>query len=145
VVSESKEFMSVEWKYEQRISSDPNLCAPIVEQLISKLDEFGWADKDAFAIHMAVEEAIINAIKHGNECRPNTTVHIKMKLTGEQFQATVTDEGPGFDLDNIPDPTNQENVEKCSGRGVMLIRHFVDEVQYNSRGNSVSMTKHKSN
>lgn len=136
--------MSEVWKYDQRIKSDPNLCAPIIEILLGKLADFSWTDKDAFAIHMAMEEAIINAIKHGNECRPNTTVRVEMKLSGQDFHATVTDEGPGFDVTKVPDPTEQENLEKCSGRGVMLIRHFVDQVKYNSSGNSVTMAKQKS-
>lgn len=136
--------MSSAWKYDQRIKSDPNLCAPIIEILISKLADFDWADKDAFAIHMAMEEAIINAIKHGNQCRPNTSVHVVIELDDQHFQATVTDDGHGFDLTNVADPTREENLEKCSGRGVMLIRHFVDQVEYNDRGNSVCMHKAKS-
>jgi serine/threonine-protein kinase RsbW len=136
--------MSSVWKYDQRIDSDPNHCAPIIEILIGKLADFGWVDKDAFAIHMAMEEAIINAIKHGNQCRPNTSVHVLIELDYQHFKATVTDDGHGFDSTNVPDPTQEKNLEKCSGRGVMLIKHFVDQVDYNERGNSVCMQKTKS-
>jgi len=93
---------------------------------------------------MAMEEAILNSIRHGNKCQSGTFVHVVMELDDVQFSGTVTDEGAGFDPETVPDPTNDSNLEKCSGRGVMLIKHFVDEVNYNDCGNSVSMRKKKS-
>ena len=135
--------MPLTWKYDQRIASDPDLCAPIIAQLLDQLTLHTWSNKDAFGIHMAMEEAILNAIRHGNKCRPGTFVHVTMELDDVQFEGTITDEGTGFDPDCIPDPTEDQNLDKCSGRGVMLIKHFVDEVNYNACGNSVSLSKTK--
>ena len=93
---------------------------------------------------MAMEEAILNAIRHGNQCQPDTFVHIVIELDAVQFTGTVTDEGAGFDPEDVPDPTDDSNLDKCTGRGVMLIKHFVDKATYNACGNSVSLSKKKS-
>ena len=135
--------MPSKWKYDQQIASDPDLCAPIIAQLLDQLAIFGWSTKDSFAIHMAMEEVILNAIRHGNECRKGTFVHVTMELDDLQFSSTVSDEGTGFDPAEVPDPTDNANLDKCSGRGVMLIKHFVDEVTYNACGNSVTLSKAK--
>ena len=136
--------MPSKWKYDQKIESDPDLCAPIIAQLLQQLDLLEWSNKDAFGIHMAMEEAIQNAIRHGNKCQPNKFVHIVIEVDDVQFNGTVTDEGPGFDPADLPDPTDDSNLDKCTGRGVMLIKHFVDEATYNACGNSVSLSKKKS-
>ena len=136
--------MPSKWKYDQKIESNPDHCAPIIAQLLQQLDLLNWSNKDAFGIHMALEEAILNSIRHGNQCRPGTFVHIVIELDDVQFKGTVTDEGPGFDPNDVPDPTDDSNLDKCTGRGVMLIKHFVDEATYNSSGNSVSLSKKKS-
>ena len=135
--------MPEKWKYDQRIASDPDLCALIIGHLLDQLTHFGWKDKDAFAIHMAMEEAILNGIRHGNKCCPDKRLHIVMEMDELQFSSTITDEGAGFDPEAVPDPTEDSNLDKCSGRGVMLIKHFVDEVNYNACGNSVSLSKTK--
>ena len=135
--------MPSKWKYDQQIASDPDLCAPIIAQLLDQLAIFNWSTKDSFGIHMAMEEAIQNAIRHGNECRSDKFVHVTIDLDNLQFRSTVTDEGQGFDPEAVPDPTEDVNLDKCSGRGVMLIKHFVDEVKYNPCGNSVTLSKKK--
>ena len=92
---------------------------------------------------MAMEEAVMNAIKHGNKRDPSKHVHVIVNLSDTQFYAQVTDQGLGFDPDDVPDPTLEENLEKTSGRGLMLMKNFVDTVQYNEIGNSVELTKVK--
>jgi serine/threonine-protein kinase RsbW len=104
-----------------------------------RLHEYG--DRDIFSIKLALEEALINAIKHGNQMDRNKSVHISYRITADRFDVTVTDEGRGFDPNDVPDPTAVENLERPSGRGLMLMRHYMTEVCYNSAGNSVSMTK----
>ena len=135
--------MPSKWKYDEQIASDPDLCAPIIAQLLDQLTIFDWSTKDSFGIHMAMEEAIQNAIRHGNECRSGKFVRVTIDLDDSQFKSTVTDEGQGFDPEVVPDPTEDGNLDKCSGRGVMLIKHFVDEVTYNACGNSVTLSKTK--
>ena len=132
------------WKYDQRIVSDPNNCAIVIRELVQQLEQSGWENKDVFGIHMAMEEAIMNAIEHGNQSDPAKRVHIVIELADDRFEARITDQGDGFDLDDVPDPTADENLEKTSGRGVMLIQHFVDQVCYNEVGNSVHLVKQRS-
>ena len=132
------------WRFDKRIDSVPDNCARIIETLLVQLESYGWSNRDSFGIHMAMEEAILNAIRHGNRCDPDKQVHIKIELCHERFCSQVTDQGAGFVLNDVPDPTLEENLENTCGRGVMLIKNFVDRVQYNETGNSVELTKTKS-
>ena len=93
---------------------------------------------------MAVEKALMNAIKHGNESNPDKPVHVVLQFSDTQFYGKITDQGVGFDPECIRDPTTDENVGKTCGRGVMLMKNFVDTVSYNACGNEVEMTKQRS-
>lgn len=93
---------------------------------------------------MAMEEALMNAIHHGNQCAEDKEVHVRIEIWSHQFYSCITDQGCGFDPTELPDPTSEENLEKDSGRGVMLMKSFVDEVIYNDKGNSVELRKKKS-
>ena len=131
------------WKYEERIPSDTTLGNKIVLQIVENMQRIGWSDQDIFGIHMALEEAIINAIKHGNECDPDKHVHIIVDSSHQEFYLKVTDQGAGFDPDAVPDPTADENLELGSGRGLLLMKHYMDEVKYNERGNSLEIRKNR--
>src|SRR6185312_4534394 len=98
-------------------------------------------DHDAFSIKLALEEALVNAIKHGNQMDRAKKVRIAYQLLADRFHVQITDEGPGFDPSDVPDPTAFENLERPCGRGLMLMRHYMTEVAFNERGNSVHMSK----
>jgi serine/threonine-protein kinase RsbW len=98
-------------------------------------------DRDIFAIRLAVEEALVNAIKHGNQQDRNKQVMLSYYLEDDAFCIRIRDEGPGFDPTSVPDPTLQENLERCSGRGLMLMRYYMTEVHFLERGNLVIMKK----
>jgi serine/threonine-protein kinase RsbW len=131
------------WHFDQSLESDPDQCALVIAKLLEQLDRFEWTNRDVFAIHMSMEESILNAIRHGNCCAPNKRVQVRIDLDSSRFYAKITDEGSGFKLEDIPDPTLEENLENTSGRGVMLIRVFMDKVAYNDKGNSVELFKVK--
>jgi serine/threonine-protein kinase RsbW len=131
------------WRLDQLIESDPDNCAVIVSQTLRQLEQCEWSSRDVFAIHMSLEEGILNAIRHGNCCNPEKRVHIVIELDRDNFYAQISDEGKGFCLADVPDPTQEENLEKTSGRGVMLIKTFMDRVVYNTSGNSVELFKRK--
>jgi serine/threonine-protein kinase RsbW len=97
--------------------------------------------RDLFSIKLALEEAMVNAIKHGNQYDRNKKVEIAYQVTSERFIIRITDEGDGFDPADVPDPTAVENLERPCGRGLMLMRHYMTEVDYNKSGNSVQMSK----
>jgi serine/threonine-protein kinase RsbW len=132
------------WHFDQSIDSNPDNCAPLIEQILEQLERFEWTNKDVFAIHMSMEESILNAIRHGNRCSPEKRVRVRIDLDELTFYSQISDEGEGFCLEQVPDPTLEENLEKTSGRGVMLIRVFMDRVVYNEKGNSVELFKTKS-
>jgi len=98
-------------------------------------------DQELFGVRLALEEALVNAIKHGNQLDRTKVVHISFRFLSDRFQIRITDEGVGFDPSDVPDPTAIENLERPCGRGLMLMRHYMTEVDYNERGNSVFMTK----
>lgn len=98
-------------------------------------------DHDAFSIKLALEEALVNAIKHGNQMDRAKKVRIAYQLLADRFTVQITDEGSGFDPSDVPDPTAFENLERPCGRGLMLMRHYMTEVAFNASGNSVAMSK----
>ncbi len=133
------------WSLVRKIPAQADLCAPLIAKVLNALEQHNWNSEDQFAIRMALEEAIMNAIKHGNDCDPSKTVGIEIGFNDDRFEAVVTDSGGGFDPEQIPDPTADENLGKTSGRGVMLMKEFVDSLEFNECGNKVTLTKTKSN
>jgi serine/threonine-protein kinase RsbW len=98
-------------------------------------------EHDIFSIKLALEEALVNAIKHGNQMDASKKVHIAYQFFPDRFHIQIADDGPGFDPSDVPDPTAFENLERPCGRGLMLMRHYMTEVAYNPRGNGVTMSK----
>jgi serine/threonine-protein kinase RsbW len=109
-----------------------------IEQLLKKHE---FTDKDIFGIRLALEEALVNAIKHGNQMDRDKKVAISYTVHLGRFEIHITDEGSGFEPSDVPDPTAVENIERPSGRGLMLMRHYMTEVSFHGRGNSVRMFK----
>jgi serine/threonine-protein kinase RsbW len=127
------------------IPSDPAEARRIQEEIERLLNEHAYSERDIFSIRLALEEALINAIKHGNRMDRNKKVRVAYGVTSERFDILIVDEGPGFDPGDVPDPTAVENLERPCGRGLMLMRHYMSEVNYNDRGNSVRMCKFRLN
>ena len=130
-----------DWKFDKSISSHVDEASAVIRELVDQLKKNQWSEKDLFAVHMATEEALMNAVKHGNEHDENKSVHVLMLLNESEFYARIEDEGIGFDPDNVPDPCEDCNLDKTSGRGVLLIRRFVDDVVYNEAGNVIEFRK----
>jgi serine/threonine-protein kinase RsbW len=123
------------------IPSDPAEARGVQEQIERLLLERQASDRDIFCIKLALEEALVNAIKHGNQMDRAKKVRISFRILSDRFECCISDEGPGFDPGEVPDPTAVENLERPCGRGLMLMRHYMNEVAYNDRGNSVSMSR----
>jgi serine/threonine-protein kinase RsbW len=122
------------------IASDP-AEARCVQDQIEQLLQTQASSHDIFSIRLALEEALINAIKHGNQLNRDKKVRIAYRILEDRFEVNISDEGPGFDPCDVPDPTAIENLERPCGRGLMLMRHYMHEVAYNSHGNTVSMSR----
>ena len=123
------------------IPSDVAEARLIQDQIEQLLQSCCAHEKDVFGIRLALEEALVNAIKHGNQMDRSKTVKVVSFVQAERFEVHVTDEGTGFDPGDVPDPTAVENIERPCGRGLMLMRHYMNEVAYNASGNSVSMSR----
>jgi serine/threonine-protein kinase RsbW len=123
------------------IPSDPAEARRIQDQIEQLLQTRLLPEQELFGIRLALEEALVNAIKHGNGMDRSKKVHVLYALHADRFEIHVTDEGSGFDPSDVPDPTAVENLERPCGRGLMLMRHYMTEVVFNDRGNSVRMSK----
>jgi serine/threonine-protein kinase RsbW len=117
-----------------------NICGRLLDEVRAK----DFDSEEIFAIHLALEEAILNALKHGNKFDPTKIVDIDYLITDEKCDISVADEGPGFSPDSLPDPREEENIYKPCGRGVLLMRSYMDVVEFNESGNRVHMIKYKS-
>jgi serine/threonine-protein kinase RsbW len=104
----------------------------------------GFDEDDALNVGIAVREAVINAIAHGNRMDPKLKVELHLKARARSIEARVRDQGQGFDPGATPDPTSGDNVMRSSGRGLLLIRAFVDAVSFEfreGRGLDVKLVK----
>jgi serine/threonine-protein kinase RsbW len=93
-----------------------------------------------FNLRTALAEVLANAIRYGNALDPAKVVRIRVAVTADAVELRVSDEGGGFDPTRQPDPTTPENLEREDGRGLFVIRHLVDQVTFNERGNAVCLT-----
>ena len=128
---------------EVTISSDLAEARRVQTLIEEALHACAYSEHDVFSIKLALEEALVNAIKHGNQMDPDKRVSIAYDITAERFEIRITDEGQGFNPEEVPDPTAIENIERPCGRGLLLMRGFMTEVRYHGNGNTVSMTKVK--
>jgi serine/threonine-protein kinase RsbW len=126
---------------ELTIASDLAEARRVQEEVEQALQASSYTEHEIFAIKLALEEALVNAIKHGNQMDPDKQVFVAYKVTSERFEIRITDQGTGFNPEDVPDPTAIENLERPCGRGLLLMRGFMTEVEYHGRGNSVSMAK----
>ena len=121
-----------------------------VDEAANKADEFarqqGLGDDFVSAIDLAIRESVANAVKHGNKYAEEKTVDLTLARTAEGFEITVRDYGSGFAVEEIPDPTNPENLLKANGRGILFMRSFMDVVEWSNHkdgGTVVKMVKRR--
>ncbi len=151
-------------------TSDPNPCLddllPFLEERIvfkmpseirhmdgvlyylnERMLKLGIVRSDDSEVLIALDEAIVNAIKHGNKCDPRKAVHIVAEFSSDGARFTISDEGVGFVREDVPDPRDPCRLLEPNGRGLLLINHIMDEVCFNQMGNQLEMFKrspHKS-
>ncbi|MEM9883166.1 MAG: ATP-binding protein [Planctomycetota bacterium] len=124
-------------EFPSRLSEVP----PAQHAIVEAARAAGFDDKSLFAIRLALDEALTNAVRHGNGSDPTKHVTVTYAADAERITITVEDQGPGFAPADLPDPTAEENLDRPHGRGVMLMRAYMTEVTYNDRGNRVTLTK----
>jgi serine/threonine-protein kinase RsbW len=131
------------WLTERQIPSLRGAGNDVVQELLERLKHHDWVPHDIFGIHLAVEEALANAINHGNRLDASKSVRIVCKVSAERVRIEVHDEGEGFCPADVPDPTDEAHLDIPSGRGVMLMRNYMTLVEYNEAGNCVIMEKQR--
>jgi serine/threonine-protein kinase RsbW len=128
-------------KIEFELPSDLALMNGILEYLQERVAKLGLIRPERSNLFIALDEAFVNAVKHGNKNDPNKLLKITAELSAKEASFTVEDEGEGFDIREIPNPCDPANLFRTSGRGVLLIYNIMDEVEYNAQGNRVKMVK----
>lgn len=112
----------------------------IVESFIDNTKDDYKLDDDIYGnIMIAVTESVNNAIKHGNQGDKSKLVKLSMLLSEEMIKFIIEDEGEGFDYNDLPDPTSPDNLDKINGRGIFLMRHLCDEVNFTQSGKTVEL------
>ena len=136
--------MSETFEFDVTIPSDTAEGHSVQERILANLEEVGFPDKDLFGVKLALEEGIVNAIKHGNGMDPSKNVFVQCDYDGRRVRVVIEDEGPGFNPESVPDPTDDSNIDKPSGRGLMLMKAFMSHIEYNEKGNRVVLEKERS-
>jgi serine/threonine-protein kinase RsbW len=125
------------------VASDPSAIIEECKWVLSQLEANNFSPEDIFSVHLSLEEAFINAVKHGNKMDTHKGVRIDYSISPNKIEISMTDEGKGFKPDSVPDPRAGNNIYKTGGRGLFLIRAYMDKVEFNESGNCVRMVKHK--
>jgi len=125
------------------VASSPSAVVDIFNQIQPGMQANNFSEEDIFAVHLALEEAFINAVKHGNKMEPSKAVKIDYSIEPDKIEICMTDEGEGFDPEVIPDPRYGDNLYKPAGRGMLLMRSFMDVLEYNKKGNSLRMIRYR--
>jgi serine/threonine-protein kinase RsbW len=113
----------------------------VQKRILDRVENCRFDSQSIFAIKLALEEALINAIKHGNKLDPRKKVTVAAKVTPRRCEIQIEDQGPGFRRSGVPDPTADENLLKCSGRGILLMEAYMDKVDWSRGGRRVKMIK----
>ena len=123
------------------VDSYPAAVEKTRQWLLSQLNQFEYGDDDVFAVQLAFQEAFYNAMKHGNKMDAGKKVKIDFLIDPDRIEISMTDTGNGFDPDAVPDCRVGENLYKTEGRGLLLMRSYMDIVEFNEIGNSVHMVR----
>ena len=126
---------------EFELPSAISLMHIVLDYLMKRVEKLGVIKPEQSNLFVALDEAFVNAVKHGNKFDARKLVRVTAEVSRDEARFTIEDEGEGFDVANIPDPLDPENLFKTSGRGVLFIYNIMDEVKYNDRGNRLTMVK----
>ena len=127
-------------EFRETIPSTRDEIDRVLEACLAGLQRCGHDETAEFAIRLAMEESLANAMNHGNGGDSSKTIRVEFDVAPGFFRAVVEDQGPGFNPDTVPDPTAEENLTVASGRGLTLIRAFMTEVTVVAPGNRLEMT-----
>ncbi len=113
------------------------------EKLVALMEKFEYSMRDVFAMRLSLEEAITNAIRHGNKFASDKNVIIRCDIGTDKMRVVIVDEGDGFDPEDVPDPTLEEFIERPCGRGLMLMRAYLNICEYSDGGRCLTMERER--
>jgi serine/threonine-protein kinase RsbW len=125
------------------VESKSSAIVEVCERVLLEVEANNFSQEDLFAVHLALQEAFANSIKHGNKMDPRKQVKVECSIDSDKIEICLTDEGDGFDPDSVPDPRHGQNVYKTEGRGLLLMHSYMDVVEFDERGSSVRMVRYK--
>jgi serine/threonine-protein kinase RsbW len=125
----------------ENLPSSLELIPGLISRFIKEIGVLSLGHDDIFDIKLSLEEALVNAIKHGNKMNPEALVGFRADIKDGKLTLEVRNSGPGFNFGSIPDPTAEDKLEKVSGRGVFLIKKLMDEVEFSDCGRTIKMIK----
>lgn len=126
---------------ELSLGSEVSSISPFVDILMRLIKKFRWVPGNEGDIGVALREALANAVIHGNHEDPGKQVYVGCRGGADEISIVIRDEGQGFDIGQVPDPTAPENIESSHGRGIYLMKAVMDEVRFERRGTVVYMRK----
>ena len=135
--------MTSQASYSIVVESKTSAITGVFQQIQAKLVDHNFGKDDIFAVHLTLEEAFLNAVKHGNKMDPSKKVKVEYSIDADKIEISITDQGPGFQPEAVDDPRFGENLFKPGGRGLLLMNSYMDMVKFNPEGNSVSMVRYK--
>ncbi|MFT5324092.1 MAG: serine/threonine-protein kinase RsbW [Planctomycetaceae bacterium] len=112
-----------------------------VDKFVARIEAWGVSHEESLALRHSLHEAVVNAVRHGNGGDPSRSVRICYRFLSDDIFIEVEDEGRGFDRSSVADPTTDANRIRPGGRGLLMMRHFMTSVEYNDRGNCVTMRR----
>lgn len=140
-IDAARSTAQVREKIDLELPSNLSLMNAVLEYLLDRVARLGLIKVEQSNLFVALDEAFVNAVKHGNRNDPAKLLRVTAELSAHEAIFTVEDEGEGFDVREIPDPRDPANLFKSSGRGVLLIYNIMDEVEYSERGTRLKMVK----
>jgi len=129
------------WRSDHIIGSDIDAGRRVLDELLVQLRAERWGRRDVFGVHLAIEEALVNAIRHGNREDPRKRVEVHCRLARDRVKVEIADEGPGCEPARVPDPTDACHLALPMGRGLHLMRSFMSRVTYEDHGRKVILEK----
>ena len=129
--------------FETTIPSDTAEGLAAQEKLVSLMERFEYSGRDVFAMRLSLEEGITNAIRHGNKFAAGKVVSINCDIDQTRMRVVVRDQGDGFEPEAVPDPTSDEFIERPSGRGLLLMRAYLDHCEYRDGGRCLLMERER--
>jgi serine/threonine-protein kinase RsbW len=131
------------WSVKMHLPSDMAARLPVLEEVAARMHEQDWSHHEIYGVQLSLEEALSNAIRHGNRLDRAKRVRFSCEMSRRRIRIEVADEGSGFKPSEVPDCTAEANLEKPGGRGLLLMQFYMSRVEYNRAGNVVVMEKER--